>query len=215
MVKFKKILFDLSFMISIVISNSFYVILNNNNRGAYKLITVIDKIVPFINYFIIPYIIWYPFIVVGLVYLYFRNRKNYFKSLISLNIGLIICYIIFYFFQTTVPRPIVIDNDIFSKLVRMIYSNDNPYNCFPSVHVITTYIVMRGLYISVKNKIINLIFQFTGLLIILSTVFVKQHVVLDIISAIIIGEVVIKLVDFINIKSIIFKRKSKEIEYND
>ncbi|KYH28972.1 MULTISPECIES: phosphatase PAP2 family protein [Clostridium] len=181
-------LLPLMWMISIPISNIFYRILNNSSRGVYTLAMNIDEKIPFIKEFIVPYIIWYPFIFIALIYLCIKDRKVYYRTLISLNIGLIICYLIFYFFQTTVVRPRIEDVDIFTKLVSIIYNHDRPYNCFPSVHVITTYIVMRGVNMVARREIMLFSFNIIGILIILSTQFVKQHVILDLIAAIILGE---------------------------
>lgn len=185
-------LVPLIWMLSIPVSNIFYRLLNNSSRGAYSLILDIDKKVPFIKEFILPYIIWYPFIFLALIYLCFKDKGIYYRTLISLNIGLIICYLIFYFFQTTVYRPLLVGSDIFTDLVRIIYNHDRPYNCFPSVHVITTYIVMRGINIVSKKKFILLSSNIIGTLIILSTQFVKQHVILDLVAAMLLGELIFK-----------------------
>ena len=123
-----------------------------------------------------------------------KNRKNYYTSLISLNIGMLVCYIIYVIFQTTVPRPIITDSDILSKLVVMIYKYDNPFNCFPSMHVITTYIIMKGINHTENTMITSFLFNIIGILIIISTQFVKQHVVLDLIFAILLSEVIFRLV---------------------
>lgn len=201
---------DLSLMITIAISNIFYVLLNNGNRGSRELVTYIDKITPFIKEFVIPYILWYIYIPLGLFIIYIFNKKNYFNTIITLNISLIISYLIFYFFQTTVPRPILYGDDIFTKLVMLIYNHDNPYNCFPSVHVISTYMVMRGINSSISKKVINYSIQITGILIILSTIFIKQHVVLDIISAILINETVIFIFNFIK-ENYLLKKYTQQI----
>ncbi|WP_415875578.1 hypothetical protein [Clostridium sp.] len=121
-------LLPLMWMISIPISNIFYRLLNNSSRGVYTLAMNIDDKIPFIKEFIIPYIIWYPFIFIALVYLCIKDKKVYYRTLISLNIGLIICYLIFYFFQTTVSRPNIEGMDIFTRLVSIIYNHDKPYN---------------------------------------------------------------------------------------
>ncbi|MEA4827405.1 MAG: phosphatase PAP2 family protein [Clostridium sp.] len=183
----------LLFMLTIPISNIFYRILNNSSRGVYSLILDVDTKVPFIKEFIIPYIIWYPFIFIFLIYICLKNKEVYYRTLISINVGLIICYVIFYFFQTTVVRPELIETDIFTNIVRVIYSHDNPYNCFPSVHVITTYIVMHGINTVSKNKRILISSNVIGILIILSTQFVKQHVILDLIFAVVLGEMAFRL----------------------
>ncbi|KOA21510.1 PAP2 superfamily protein [Clostridium homopropionicum DSM 5847] len=190
MKKLKETYIPLLFMLTIPISNIFYKILNTSERGVYSLSTEFDSKIPFIKEFIIPYIIWYPFIFIFMIYICFKDKKAYYRTLISLNLGLIICYVIFYFYQTTVIRPEVAGNDIFSSIVKIIYNNDNPYNCFPSVHVITTFIVMKGVQIATDNKLILKLVNIIGILIIISTQFVKQHVILDLLSGIILGETV-------------------------
>lgn len=202
--KIKKNIVPLILMLTIPIVNVFYGILNNSNRGVYTLVTEFDKSVPFLAVFSIPYMVWYPFIIICLIYMCFKNRELYYKSLSSIVISLIISYIIFFFFQTTVPRPEVIANDTFSGIVKFIYSTDNPYNCFPSIHVITTYIVMRYMLNNeVKNnRIINIIVTILGILIILSTEFIKQHVLLDIIFAIILGEGIYNMINYYGLEMI-------------
>lgn len=191
----KRDLIPLSFMVSILISLIFYKILNNGNGNVSSLVTNIDKEVPFLKVFILPYVTWYGYILVGLVYLCAKNREIYYTSLISLNTSLVICYIIYATFQTTVPRPIITDTDILSKLVTIIYKYDNPFNCFPSMHVTTTYVVMRGIKQTENTALTSFIFNIVGVLIIISTQFVKQHVVLDLIFALLLCEVIFRIVD--------------------
>ena len=198
MKKLRNNLIALSFMASIIVSNIFYKLLNNGDGNINSLVTNVDKTIPFLKIFILPYITWYGYITIGLIYLCVKNRKTYYTSLISLNIGLAICYIIYAFFQTTVPRPIVTDSDILSKLVTMIYKHDNPFNCFPSMHVTTTYILMKGINDTENNKFISFLFNIIGILIIISTQFVKQHVVLDLIFAMLLCEVIYRVVNNIS-----------------
>ena len=198
MKKLRNNLIALSFMASIIVSNIFYKLLNNGDGDINSLVTNVDKTIPFLKIFILPYITWYGYITIGLIYLCVKNRKTYYTSLISLNIGLAICYIIYAFFQTTVPRPIVTDSDILSKLVTMIYKHDNPFNCFPSMHVTTTYILMKGINDTENNKLVSFLFNIIGILIIISTQFVKQHVVLDLIFAMLLCEVIYRVVNNIS-----------------
>lgn len=190
MKKLKENFIPLIFMITIPLSNIFYNILNTSERGLYSLSTEFDSKLPFIKEFIIPYVIWYPFVFIFLIYICLKDKKVYYRTLISLNIGLIICYTIFYFYQTTVIRPEITGNDIFSSIVKIVYSNDNPYNCFPSIHVITTYIVIKGVQSVTDNKLILKLVNVIGILIIFSTQFVKQHVILDLLAGSILGETV-------------------------
>nr|WP_204616248.1 phosphatase PAP2 family protein [Desulforadius tongensis] len=184
-------------MLSIPVSNIFYALLNNSARGAHSMITEIDKAIPFLKIFILPYIIWYPFIFFTLFYLCLRDKKIYFHTLAALNLGLIICYIIYYTYQTTVPRPEVAGKDLLALLVMYIYSSDQPFNCFPSIHCLTSFLMIKGINNStVKNTFNTTIISFTAAVIILSTLFVKQHVILDVISAILLGDLVFRLVHY-------------------
>lgn len=202
--KIKKNIIPLFLMAIIPIVNVFYAILNNSNRKVYTLVTEFDKAMPFIAAFSVPYMIWYPFIIICLIYMCFRNRNLYYKSLSAIVISLITSYIIFFFFQTTVPRPEVVGNDIFKSIVKFIYNTDNPYNCFPSIHVITTYIIMRNmLNHEIKNsRIINIFVLILGILIIISTEFIKQHVLFDIIFAIILGEGIYNMINYYGLEMI-------------
>jgi membrane-associated phospholipid phosphatase len=193
--KLKKDLIPLSFMASLMISNIFYKLLNNGDGDINSLVTNVDKTIPFLKIFILPYITWYAYITVGLIYLCMKNRKTYYTSLISLNIGLVACYIIYAMFQTTVPRPVVTNSDILSKLVNMIYKHDNPFNCFPSMHVTTTYVLMKGINVTENHVIVSFFSNIIGILIIISTQFVKQHVILDLVFAMLLCEVIFRFVN--------------------
>ncbi|GAA0718762.1 phosphatase PAP2 family protein [Clostridium malenominatum] len=187
--KFKTNIFHMLSLISIPIVNVFYTLLNNSNRGVYTIITEFDRNIPFLKEFIIPYIIWYPFIIFTLFYLCMKNLKTYYRTLFSIILGLLLCYVTYYVFQTTVPRPVLYGDDTFTKLTKVIYYFDKPFNCFPSIHVLTSYLMIKG--INFEDNLLIKVFVYTvSSLIIISTLFVKQHVVLDLVSAILLGEVV-------------------------
>lgn len=65
---FKSNLGSLSLLISIPILGLFYEILNNSNNGVHSLVTNLDQYIPLITIFIIPYILWYGFILLTLIY---------------------------------------------------------------------------------------------------------------------------------------------------
>ncbi|SHJ85549.1 PAP2 superfamily [Clostridium cavendishii DSM 21758] len=174
-----------SFMLIYVAISLAYRVFNKSNGNVIVLVSDYDKKIPFIKEFILAYDIWYIFIIFGLFYLLFHNIHSYYEAVIGLSVGLLVCYTIYTFFQTTVPRPSIIGNDFFSVLVNFTYKNDLPYNCFPSIHVFTTSIMMISLSKEESlGKIYGGIINIIGILIILSTLFVKQHVILDVLVAI-------------------------------
>ncbi|GIP31212.1 phosphatase PAP2 family protein [Paenibacillus sp. J2TS4] len=176
-------------LLTIPLLNIIYPLLNHSGRGASQLAIGLDDWIPFWKIFILPYIAWYAFIIFVLVLLCAKDRRTYYETLFSFHIGLIVCYVIYFFYQTTVPRPELLGNDPLTALVRFIYWSDQPFNCFPSIHVLTSYLAMRGLLASsIRGWGLRSFTIIISTLIILSTLFVKQHVVLDAIAAILLGE---------------------------
>jgi hypothetical protein len=163
---------------------SLYSFLNDRSHKAFDISTSVDQVIPFMSIFIIPYILWYVYMFIFLVYLWFKNTKVYVKTIFMIVIGELICFIIYFFFQTTVSRPDIQGDSPLTVLVQWIYKNDRPYNCFPSIHVLTTFAIMlASLHIKNKHLITNICIHVLGTLIIISTLFVKQHVILDMVGS--------------------------------
>ncbi|MBK5240739.1 MAG: phosphatase PAP2 family protein [Clostridium sp.] len=119
--------------------------------------------------------------------------------MITLCLCYVVTFITYYFFQTTVPRPLVTGDDIFSKLILFTYNSDAPFNCFPSIHVITAYLAMKGINATDAIKRIKFPVNIVGFLIIISTEFVKQHVIMDIFFAIILCDVILNCTNYIEV----------------
>lgn len=183
-------LLDLIWFAIFPLMNINYVIAGAIAEKGKDLSLFLDKQIPFVSMFIFPYIYWYVYIFIGLIFILLKDRRRYIRALLAVYIGMFVCYFIYYLFPVEIVRPTVVNNSLSNRLVNIIYQNDRPFNCFPSLHVLNTYIIMR--YTSRKeNKLWFYYTQIVGILIILSTLFIKQHFILDGIAAIILGEVVI------------------------
>lgn len=188
---------DLSLLLSIPVLNIIYRILNHGEEGAYSLMTDLDRGIPFLKVFIIPYVIWYGFLIGTLIYFFLKDRRTYYQILLSLNIGILLCYGIYFFYQTTVPRPTVAGEDLLSRLVVWVYAADQPFNCFPSIHSLTSYLMFKGIRLSsVRSRQNQLVIFSLTFTIILSTLFVKQHTVLDALAAVFLGDVLFNFVHY-------------------
>lgn len=175
------------YFISLVLSFLLYPVLNNysNNASIARVLKIwIDDYIPLIPIFSIPYIFYLPFLFLTLSYFFFFT--NLFRSI---SVSFIFCQIVaslfFAFLQTTVARPNIVSTDIFSRLILLIYSKDQPFNCFPSLHVSLS--IISGLYWVLKFPKIVLPMTVFVILICLSTVFVKQHYLVDIIGGLILA----------------------------
>ncbi|MFD0672537.1 phosphatase PAP2 family protein [Cohnella sp. GCM10027633] len=167
----------------------------NANQEVSQLATSIDAAIPFVKYFALPYSIWIFYIYVCLVYFFFKDPSAYYRGLLTYIVCALACYMIYSVFQTTVPRPVVTGNDPFSELMRYIYNRDQPFNCFPSIHCFSSYMVMRILWTSsFRNKWNMILITGMSSIIIMSTMFVKQHVIMDAFAGILLVELVIPLI---------------------
>lgn len=195
---------SLLWILAIPVLNIFYGVLNRPTDQVYNFATRLDELIPFVPLFIIPYLLWYPFVTGGLVAIAFKDKFMYFRTLIALCCGLVISYIFFALFQSIIVRPdISTEQDWVHWLVKFVYSTDQPYNCFPSIHVLTSYLIIKGT--SILGRAIWLIFSIISFLIIVSTVLVKQHVVVDIIGGIVVAELCFWFAGLL----IVFTKKNK------
>ncbi|MFC0211258.1 inositol phosphorylceramide synthase [Paenibacillus chartarius] len=186
----RRAVFAMLWMLIFPLLNTIYVQLNNDDRGVHSLLTDLDKALPFIPAFIVPYLLWYGFLFGGLALLAYRDLPLYGKTIAALAVTLLTCYVIYFGYQTTVPRPPVLGEDVFARLVRFMQVNDAPYNCFPSIHAASSYLLLRA-YSESKATIgpaIRTAVTTFALLIIASTFFLKQHVFMDAVGAVIVVE---------------------------
>lgn len=167
-----------------------YPLFNMPRETTYCLSTGLDDRIVFSPVWILPYVSWYAFLPAVGFFLMFKDKRQCAITLLTMIFGLLLSYLIYSFFQTTVPRPAVPGDDLFSRLVRLIYHIDQPFNAFPSIHVLATYALMlgaargRGIKKAAKAAI-----WIVGWAIILSTVFVKQHVAADILGGLVLAQV--------------------------
>ncbi|WP_042350465.1 phosphatase PAP2 family protein [Bacillus massiliigorillae] len=170
----------LYYIFLLVLISPIYSMLNQSTAGAVDVTIGLDAHIPFLKEWVVPYLLWYPFIYGMLIYLCFAERKLYYEALSSILIGKMISFIIYFFWQSTVPRPEVVGNDFFAHVMRFVYSADQPVNCLPSIHVLTTFVIMMVVFQCKKqHKLMYSIVTIFGSLIILSTLFTKQHAILD------------------------------------
>lgn len=151
----------------------------------------LDGQIPFIPAFVVPYLFWYAFVAYGIVYVGIHSKKDFYKLLFFLGGGMTVANIIFAVFPNAQElRPAVSSGDPFSTLVKFIYSEDTPTDVCPSIHVINAIAVDAALRHSeaFSEKRFGKAASFIlTVLICLSTVFIKQHAILDVAGGIMIS----------------------------
>lgn len=154
--------------------------------------TALDDKIPFIEFFIVPYLLWFGFIAFAAFYFFFTDKNDFYRMAIFTITGMTVFLIISTLYpngQNLRPTEFARDN-IFVDMVNQVYKGDTPTNIFPSIHAYNSIAVYIAVCNSERLKNYKLIkygsFSLT-ILIILSTIFLKQHSVVDVIGAIVLA----------------------------
>ena len=168
---------------------TWFSIIEKHRFSHYAVIhTAIDDRIPFIEAFIVPYYLWFFYVALTLVYFIVTLEvEDYYKNFFFLTTGMTLFLVISTLFPNMHQlRPAVMPRDnIFTALVEIIYKKDTAANLWPSIHVYNSIGTMIAIRKSKKFKTGGKIASdILGVLIILSTMFVKQHSVYDVVTAI-------------------------------
>lgn len=179
---------------------SWFTWLERTNTKNYRIIHLaVDDDIPFCEVFIIPYLLWFVYVSAVVAFLFFRNRTDYFKACTFLFTGMTVFLIISTLFPnghdlrlTTMPR-----DNIFTAMVAALWKTDTPTNLWPSIHVYNSigahFAVMHNETLR-NRKPLRIGSGILAFSIILSTMFIKQHSVFDVLTGIIMGAVMYVLV---------------------
>lgn len=149
----------------------------------------LDDYIPFCEYFIIPYLLWFAYVAFGIIYFYFKNKDEYFRLCTVLFTGMTLFLII----STIYPnghylRPVSFERqNIFTALVAWLYKADTATNLFPSIHVYNSIAINMAVWHAdnfKKKPLIRVVSALMMVSIILSTMFLKQHSVFDVTTGI-------------------------------
>ena len=152
----------------------------------------IDDYIPFCEYFVIPYIMWFGYVAWGITYTALHNKNDFYRLCGFLFTGMTIFLIV----STLYPngqylRPYYFSHhNLCTTLCEWLYSTDTPTNLFPSVHVFNSIAVNIAVWHSdnfKKNKAVRYGSAVLMVLIILSTMFLKQHSVFDVVTGMVLA----------------------------
>lgn len=170
------------------------------NVNHYDIIHVaLDDYIPFCEYFIIPYLMWFAYVIFAVLYFFFTNKDDYYRICAFLFIGMTISMIICTMWPNGHDlRPTDITRDSFCMdLIRGLWKTDTSTNVFPSIHVYNSIGVHVAIMHSEQLKDKKLVKAGSFVLMVsicLATVFLKQHSVMDGIGAIVLAMFMYRLV---------------------
>lgn len=156
----------------------------------------LDKYIPFCEVFVIPYLFWFAFVAIGVLYFFFTNRREFYQVMLFLITGMTLFLIISTVFPNGLHlRPVEFPRDnIFTDLVKnFVYANDTSTNVLPSIHAFNSLGISIAVFHSEslkKHKGIQIATHVSTILILMSTVCLKQHSITDVFAALLMAGII-------------------------
>jgi membrane-associated phospholipid phosphatase len=149
----------------------------------------LDDLIPFNEVFIIPYFLWFLYIAVTVIYFLFHEKPDFYRLCANLFIGMTVCLTIYTVWPNGHYLRVDLDSlgrsNIFISMLSEIYKLDTATNVFPSIHVFNSVAALIAIRRNDHLRRIKWLQWGTLLLTVLicmSTVFLKQHSVMDILG---------------------------------
>ena len=179
-------------VILLAVQGSSYILIQKFQRKCHQMERKLDKRIPLVSEAVFLYILWYPLIAVYPVYLYALNWEFYGHYIAAIVIDILVSLLIYVLYPTTFCRPEAPVQKFSGKILRLLYFADyKGLNCMPSMHCSQCFIIMLiswsawskgGLPVPAAAAITIL-----SSAIVLATALTKQHVVIDILTAVPVG----------------------------
>lgn len=152
--------------------------------------SALDDVIPFCEYFVIPYTLWYLLIVGSLLYFALYDVRSFCKLQIFIMITQAVAMAIYILWPNRQElRPAAFSREnFFTWIISIIYAFDTPSGVCPSLHVAysigiaSVWCKEKG--VSPRFKAFIVVFV---CVICVSTAFIKQHSVVDIFVALPVG----------------------------
>ena len=159
----------------------------------------LDDVIPFTEYFVIPYFLWFLFVPGFIVYLSLRSLEDYWKAYKIVFGGMTICLCLYLLFPTGLQlRQPIERTNLCAQMVNALRSVDTPSNVCPSIHVSSTVGILLTLFRSKKlhdTWKIKIPAAVLGVLICVSTGMLDQHSIIDVILGIVLSTVLCGLAE--------------------
>lgn len=133
------------------------------------------RAVPLVSAFVVPYLSAF---VMPLLLLYtMRDLPTYRKYALAVAGTIAVSAAFFIFLPLTIDRPVIQGASIFDRWLAALYAGDRPTNLFPSLHVSLAFLFAFG--VSHDRPRWKFAMLSWAVLIAVSTVFIRQHYVVD------------------------------------
>ncbi len=149
-------------------------------RNPTTLFSPLDYHIPFVSLFALFYVfVFYPFFIFTFGYFMYVKPERSNQFFISLLIIYAVSYAIYVVFPVMMirPDPSELPKDFLGQVMARYYEVDPPLNCFPSLHAALS--TITAYYLSKEKPRFEPAFWGIAFMVMLSTLFVRQHVIVD------------------------------------
>lgn len=156
----------------------------------YPIYCPLDDMIPFCEWFIIPYYFWFVFLIGMLIYSFFFDIPTFRKYMWFIIINYSIAALIYFVFPNMqefrpLSREEIGRDNLLIDVAFFLYGFDTNTNVFPSMHVSGSFAVLFSAWHSKHFSAwyFRIPFLIVTVLISLATVFLRQHSILDVIGS--------------------------------
>ena len=172
-------------VVLLAIQGAAYLLIQHSKHPVHDMVRPIDHKIPLVPQFIFVYVTWYPLIGVFPLILYGYDPAVYQAYIVSIIVDIIISLTVYWFYPTSFVRPKPPKDSLSGRALGIMYIVDyKGRNCMPSMHCSMCYIILYYTFVCTAmpdGLAAGLIALCT--FIVLGTVFTKQHVLVDVITA--------------------------------
>lgn len=149
----------------------------------------LDGQIPLMPGFTVIYLLFFPFWIGNFLLIGKLGKEKAYRFIRADLLAWTVCGVIFLLFPTTNVRPHHLGDGICCSLLQLVYRMDPPTNLFPSIHCLASWLCFAALR---QEKRIPRWYRaccgLIALLICISTVVIRQHVLADVAAGILLAE---------------------------
>ncbi|HIU88461.1 MAG TPA: hypothetical protein IAB10_06000 [Candidatus Avilachnospira avistercoris] len=161
-----------------------FFIIDNIPAEHYIISCPLDEFIPFNQYMIIPYAIWYAWFPGWLLFFLLRSGEEFKRLAVVMFSGMTISLIIYVVWPNGIDlREPITGTDVCSSMLKLLRSVDTPYGVCPSIHIssiMAIALVIQDSKLPVFTDTAKAYCIVIALMIAYATMATKQHSIVDV-----------------------------------
>ena len=177
------------------VQGSSYLLIQKFQGEFHDMARTVDGRIPLITQAVYVYVLWYPLIFLYPLYLFRLSQSAWIVYVLAIVLDIIFSLVIYMLYPSSFQRPQPSDSVLSGKILRLLYfCNYKGLNCMPSMHCSQCYIILLSAVMCGLNGVMSAVaaacVTVLCIMIVISTVLTKQHVLIDMVSALPLGIIV-------------------------